>query len=109
MKYTVKKLPKFNLFNGCETAMVTFEKGKYTWDQIYKAVDQYNKTAYEKGFRGKIMTSIKYPDIYRSGKVTEIGEPINIFSFANYKGQKDKRQDPDYFEQFFVYISKRKN
>lgn len=109
MSYTVKKLPKFKLFKGHDTVMVTFKKGKYTWDQIYKAVDRYNKTAYEAGFRGKMMTSIKYPDKYRSGKPTEIGEPINIFSFAVYKGQKDKRQDPDYFEQFFIYVSKRKN
>ena len=103
VNYTVKKLDQFTLHKGHQTAMITFKKGKYTREQIRNIVEDYNNTAYEKGFKGYLMTSLKYPDKYRGGKPTKIGEPVNLFSFAEYEG--NERKEPDYFKQFYVYIS----
>ena len=106
-KYTIKKLPNFKLFPGYQAVVqITFEKGKYTRDQIYKIVSEYNKTAYEAGFRGKLMTSIKYPDKTYSGKATYVGDSIDLFSLSEYEAKLNKRLDPDYYEQFYVYVAK---
>ena len=108
VKYTIKKLPKFNLFKGHQSVVqITFETGKYTRDQIYKIVSDYNNTAYKSGLRGKIMTSIKYPDKHRASSPTNIGDPIKLFSFSDYESTGDKRTDPEYYEKFYVTVSKK--
>ena len=102
--YTIKKLPHFRIHRGHKTVSINFKKGKYTREQIREVVEDYNKTAHEKGFNGYLMVSLKYPDKYRAGKATKIGEPIDLFHFKVYP-DSDPRKEPKYFEKFFVYVS----
>lgn len=80
-----------------------FENKFYSRNKIQKIGNDLSKYLQKKGGNGKIMTSIKYPDIgWRSGYFTDIGEDTRLYTYGDSDIVAD---EPNDYQSFVFYIS----
>ena len=80
-------------------------KGKFKKDILEKKVEALNKQFEELNFDGKLSVSIMYPEGWRSGPITNIGEKVLLFDPAYY-GYDEIEDEPDTFPRFQIYLLK---
>ena len=75
----------------------------YTRQKIQKISNDLSQLLYRKGIAGKLLTSINFPDLgWRSGYFSNIGDNVRLYVPQDSDIVAD---DPDYFNNFVVYIS----
>lgn len=75
----------------------------YTRQKIQKISNDLSQLLYRKGIAGKLLTSINFPDLgWRSGYFSTIGDNVRLYVPQDSDIVAD---DPDYFNNFVVYIS----
>jgi hypothetical protein len=101
--YTVQKLKnlKFQAHPNKEVVMLKYKTGKYTREQIHKICQKYSNDLKEANFNGEIEVCLPYGKKYKAGKFTEVGKPVNLWSFGLYKG--DEEEDPEYYKDFIIF------
>ncbi len=88
--------------NGKPVVQMAF-KGKYTKDEIKNFVQQQSDLLKQKNHDGSVQVSIKYPDTWKSGYFTKVGEHVAVYSYMDSNVEAD---DPDEFSEFRVYVTK---
>ena len=104
VKYTEKSKQTKLRYGGSPVIQTTYQtigKDRFTRGWIYREVTKLSDGLARKGIDGKIMTTLFYP-APRSGKPTQLGEPISLFSMTVVYDEID-----DYdFIKFTVYTWK---
>lgn len=89
-------------FRNTQTVKQYFT-GNFTREQIRKYVQKQSDAYAAKGFKGMISATLLYPEGWRSGYLTHVGEPIYLYQYADSDFEED---DPDNFRQFEIYLLK---
>lgn len=100
--YTAKKLDIY--FKKSPVVQHSFKKGKYTREKITDIAQQYSNDLSKKKFLGQVSVAIKYPEGWRSGYFTKVGDKVILYT--HHDSDIDLWEDPEYFETFVIYTIK---
>lgn len=111
--YKVQKLKnlRFNKKTNAKNAvsMMTYKKGKYTREQISRLAQKLSDDLKKEGFKGEVNVVLPYPDKYKAGRFTDVGEPVDLFSYQVYEPEGEEENvdlDPEYYDHFLMFINK---
>ena len=77
-----------------------FKRGNYTKEEIIAKAQEMSDEGKKRGRHGWILTSIQYPDKWRSGYKTYYGEPVSVYEHSD---SDDTTSEPKTFKSFRIY------
>lgn len=78
-----------------------FKPGKYSRDEIKKLANELSEKWAEKGVTGYMFVSLLYPEGWRGGSQTKIGDNVRLFTYAD---SDNDNPDPEYYPEFSIFI-----
>ena len=100
-KIAVRKL---QLYSRNKPTMMYTYTWKFTREKVRRLAQKFSNEKYDKDFYGKVYINLYYKEEnqWRSGKGTDVGESVSLYSSDDYDG--DIVEEPEYFTKFKIYL-----